>query len=181
MSLIKEAIIGDLCAWFFERTGEVFIQAQPAPTGVEEAPRPTGLYGMVNIVTSVAQGATDRVTLVDQVAPDLDLVETVEGHRLLQVSINTFRQGAFDLISSVYTKVQATRTVEHFNEIGLGYAGRSEIRDVTIPSGGGLEARHQFDLFLHTVASDTDIILAIEALGIIGKTGGGLTVIDLTL
>lgn len=183
MIILKEAITGDLCDWFFQITGQTFIQANPQSQNVdgEETPRPQGLYGSVNIVSIQSQGISDRVTQVNQVLPDLDLSETVEGHRLLVVSVNAFRDGAFDLINLVYNKLQRTSTIEHFNSIELSFVSRSEVRDVTIPSSGGLEERHQFDLFLHTVATDQEIVTSIETLRIIGKTGGGLTVIDLNL
>lgn len=181
--IVKQAIQGELCEWFKTITGgsNIFIQSQPQPVGEEEAPRPTGLYGSVNVVTIISQGATDSITYQNQMLPDVDLIETVEGHRLMQVSINAFRQGAFDLINLIYNKLQRTSSIEHFNSINLGYVSRSEIRNVDIPSSGGLEERHQFDLFLHTVATDSEIVTAIETLNIIGKTGGGSTVINLNL
>ena len=182
MIILKEAITGDLCAWFATLTAGIFIQANPQPdSDIEETPRPTGLYGTVNIVTLGSAGATDRVTYTNQVLPDLDLAETIEGHRLLHISINTFRRGAFDLINSLYTKLGFTRTLEHFDLINMGYVRRSGIRDLTIPMGGGREERHQFDLFLHTVASDQDVVTCIETLRITGETGDGTPVVDINL
>lgn len=182
MIILKEAITGDLCEWFNTLTGGIFIQSNPQPDNdIEETPRPLGLYGSVNVVTISSRGNTDRITYINQGSPDSDLTESIEGHRLLQISVNTFRRGAFDLINLLYNKLQGSPTIEHFNSIQLGFVSRSEIRDITIPSSGGLEERHQFDLFLHTVASDEDIVTCIESLNIIGKTGGGEPVILINL
>jgi hypothetical protein len=180
MSLIKEVIQGDLCAWFASLTGQLFIQGLPQPEGEQDAPRPTVAYGMVRVLT-VSQLGHDRVTLQNQDAPDLDLIETVSGQRLVQVSINTYRDGAFDLINNIYGKLMLTRTIEHFNEINLGFVRRSEIRDLSALSSGSLEERHQFDLFLHAAASDTDVITAIESLNIIGRTYDYDEVININL
>lgn len=183
MIILKESLMGDLCEWFATITGELFIQANPQPQNPsgEETPGPVGLFGMVNIISITDVGNTDRVTYENEVTPGLDLIETVGGHRLLVVSINAFRDGAFDLINLVYNKLQRTSTIEHFNSIQLGYVSRSEIRDVTIPASGGLEERHQFDLVLHTVATDEEIVSSIESLQIIGTNANGQNIASLNI
>lgn len=183
MRILKEAIEGDLCEWFFTLTGVPFIQANPQPQTDQapdeepvDTPRPKGAYGTVNILTVNETGAADRVVTEDQETdPDIDF--TVSGHRLIMVSVNCFRRTAFDTINFLYTAMQRNSSMEYFASRGLGYQSRSEIRDVTVASGGSLEERHQFDLFIYAVASDEEIVLAIESLTVSGVIDNGANIV----
>lgn len=177
MIIIKQAIQDALCILFNNITGTLFIHANPQPDveiplgdTVTDTPRPQGLYGTVNIINILDQGVADGVEQIDS-GQDLQVI--TRGHRLMQISINTFRPGAFDLLNRLYNALQRNSTIEYLLAATLGYNRRSDIRDVTIPTGGRLEERYQFDLFLFTVATDEEIVLAIESLTItaIGDNG----------
>lgn len=173
MILLKEVIQADLCTLFNTITGEVFIQGNPQPVGEVNTPSPTGLYGMVNILNMTETGITDFREYENQVGPEVDLLEKISGGRRIQVSINTYRQGAFNLISFLYTALQRNATLEYLTARSLGYGNRSDIRDLSTLSGPGLEERYQMDLFLFTVASDQDIVYAIQSLTITAIADNG--------
>ena len=177
MNIVKQSIQDILCILFNDITGILFIHANPQPDievpiddPIPDTPRPQGLYGSVNIINIVSQGEADGREK-ENVGQDVEI--TTRGHRLLQISINTYRVGAFDLINRLYNALQRNSTIEYLLAATLGYSRRSDIRDVTIPSGGRLEERYQFDLFLFAVATDEEIVLAIESLTLttIGDNG----------
>lgn len=182
MTILKEAIQGDLCERFLAITGVPFIQANPQPLSaggdpdleVVDTTRPKGTYGTVNILNINDTGIADRVDYENEVD---DVNAKISGHRLIQVSINVFRREAFDVLNKLYTALQRPSSIEYFASRGLGYQSRSDVRDVTLPSGGSLEERYQMDLFIYKVATDEEIVLAIDSLTVSGVIDSGAQIV----
>lgn len=164
----KDAIQSELCTLFNTITEDnSFVQSDPRPAGVVNTPRVQGLYGNVNIANISQIGSGDyRSNENITNGANIDLLQKVEGQRLMRVSVNTYRQGAFDLMNRIYNALQRDSTIEYLTNRLLGYSTRSDIRDLSTIIGTGLEERYQMDLFLFTVATDEEIVYAIDSLTI---------------
>ncbi|MCH8821335.1 hypothetical protein IID23_02305, partial [Patescibacteria group bacterium] len=127
----------------------------------------------VKLLSSIQTGLDD-VVYEDEVDPDEDLNETIEGQRLLILSINMHRNGSFDLASKVYTGLQSNLAIQYLNSVFLGFAGRSEIRDLAERIEGSTEQRYQFDLTLHAVSDFKSIVFAVKQIEINTKLETGV-------
>lgn len=133
----------------------------------QNAPRPTGVYATVGYLSTQRIGYSDR-KLENNIA-DPDLTETITGYREMMFSLSFYRAGCFDFAEQVRTSFEKQSILDLLNAAQLGFTSVSDVRDLSLALSSNWETRAQFDLILSTIASDSDIITAIETLDISGK------------
>lgn len=138
----------------------------------QNAPRPVNPYCTVNTISIITTG-NDWVTHDNEVGPDTDLEETIQGLRLVTFSINFFKTGAYDNAALVYSALQRTSASQYFKSLNMGFSNRSNIRNVTLEVDAALEQRTQFDLDMYTTATDNEVVYAIEKTNVIVNTYNG--------
>lgn len=149
------------------------ITGSPCVIAEQNAPRPTGEYSTVLIV-SRARFGWDSITYENQADPDLDLVETIEGQRGLMVSFNFFRGDATMSAGRVKLLIQSSGNQEILKAAGLGLGESSEVREISEVVSKATEDRAQFDIEFNAVESGdviTRSILSAEIDGVVEIDG----------
>lgn len=141
---------------------------QPQSPEQQSAPRPEGLYASVHIV-SINKVGWEEETFENQPDPDLDLVSTRQGWREILYSLNFYRTNSMDAALAVQIGLMRNSVLESITAVKLGLGQRSDVRDISEALDSGWEERAQFDVTMTTVASDTDIVTAIEEVNIDGR------------
>lgn len=136
----------------------------------QNAPRPEGSYSTVHLSPSLKVGF-DRITYANDQFQDLG--ETIEGHRELKASINFYRDNAFINASSFIARLQSNTLIAFFKSKGMGYAGVSEIRDISEVNKNYWEERAQFDLTFYALSNFTETVTAIEEANVDGTAESG--------
>jgi len=133
----------------------------------KDAPRPIGAYADVDVMLDTAVGWEEH-TLTDNI-DDPDITETIRGYRKLMISLNFYRDNAYDNARKVKIGLVRESIQSLFSAAGLGLLTRSDVREIDEPLENGWEERSQFDIVLSTVSTDTDIIRSIQVLNIEGE------------
>ena len=144
----------------------------------QNAPRPEDSYASV-FVTPSSKTGYDDITYNNDLLQDLD--ETIEGHRQLNASINFFRDDAYLNASKFVTQLQSNTLIELFNNNNLGYAGVSEIRDISEVDKNLWEERTQLDLTFYALSNFTDTVIAIEEANVNGTAESGNNATDINI
>lgn len=129
----------------------------------QDAPRPSGPHADVN-VTLVLKDGTEEIKYEN--APDDKVLRATEGLREAMVSINFYREGAFDNAQLIHNRLVRHSVVTAFRSAGVGLIGRSDVRDITEPLENGFEERAQMDIFLSFVGKDNELINTIGSVNI---------------
>lgn len=163
MSVEKTTLSSLLCGLVTGITGELSIVAQ------QNSPRPAEVpYSTVYLFNSLGIGWSFS-TFVDEDAPGVDVVESVQGTRQLSFSFNFFRAGAFTTANKFRTLLCSSESLEFFKANGLGLATRGAIRDLSENITEAWEERAQVDIDFYVVDLETLIIRAIESLEMTAK------------
>lgn len=131
------------------------------------APVPQGSYGTVLVTMDKSLGWEQREYKDN--TEDPDITETITGLRKIGISLQFFRDNAFNNGRKVRTGLLRERTQELFQQAGIGLMSRSEVRRIDEPRDTGWEERSQFDIVVSAVGTDTDIIRSILAIDISGE------------
>ena len=131
------------------------------------APRPTGDYADVDMVTDMNIGWEQRVLENNQ--GDDDLTENISGMREITMSVNFYRTLAIDNAKKVRTGLFRESIQQLFSAAGLGLISRSAVREISEPLENGWEERAQFDIVLSAVGTDSDIIRSILSVDMAGQ------------
>lgn len=131
----------------------------------EDTPRPTGSYADVDFVSDTSVGWEQR----EYENSGEDVQENIEGAREIMMSIGFYRDDAVDNSRKVRTAVIRESIQDLFRQAKLGLGIRSEVREISESFASGWEERSQFDIVLHAVGSDTDIINSIQSVEIDGS------------
>lgn len=140
---------------------------QPQRPSQQSAPRPSGQYASVHIVSINKVGWEEEI-FENQPDPDLDLVSTRQGWREILYSLNFYREGSMDKALAVQIGLMRNSVLESITAAKLGLGQRSDARDISEALDAGWEERVQLDVVMFTVASDIDIVTAIEEVNISG-------------
>ncbi len=163
---------------------DVMVNAISQATGIEviianqDAPRPTVNYATI-FVTPARKLGLDRVTLTNDLLIDLD--ENIDGIREIKVSVNFFKDNAFENASSFETQLQGNALQDIFKAGNLGYAGVSDIRDISEINKELWEKRAQLDLTLYALTNFTDTVLAVDSADINGVAESGDNVTNINI
>ncbi len=143
------------------------------------APRPTGSYADVDMVTDRSIG-WEQHELKDNTG-DNDITDTISGVREITMSINFYRDSALDNARKVRIALVRNSIQELFNAADLGLLLRSEVREISEPLENGWEERAQFDIGLSAVGSDSDIIKSILSVDMTGQYEKGGLIYNFTI
>tara|TARA_R110000851_G_scaffold96792_2_gene209934 strand:+ start:18399 stop:18935 length:537 start_codon:yes stop_codon:yes gene_type:complete len=125
----------------------------------KDAPRPTGAYGSVDFISSIAIGVEQR-SFKNNISGD-DLTENIEGMREIMMSISFYRDSAINNANQVYIGFIRESVQSMFRSAGVGFTRRSDVREISDALENGWEERAQFDIFLNIIGTDSDIVKSI--------------------
>lgn len=125
---------------------------QTAPTGKQSEPFATVLITLID-----ATGEDDR-RLDNEVAPSLNVAETIIGQRRLVASIQFFRDDAYTKACRLNAILSMSSSVDKLQAIGLGLVRASPARNLTAVIDSAWEERAQIDLEFHLVAKEVQSI-----------------------
>ena len=125
---------------------------QTAPTGKQSEPFATVLITLID-----ATGEDDR-RLDNEVAPSLNVAETIIGQRRLVASIQFFRDDAYTKACRLNALLSMSSSVDKLQAIGLGLVRASPARNLTAVIDSAWEERSQIDLEFHLVAKEVQSI-----------------------
>lgn len=129
---------------------------------------PPGSFATVDFISDELVGWEQKVLTERSSDPDLD--ESLDGLRRLMISVNFFREGAYDNARKVRTGLARESIVSMFRQGNVGLIERSQVRHIPEALEDGWENRAQFDIFLSAVGSDTDIVRSIQTIEIAGES-----------
>lgn len=133
----------------------------------KDAPRPTGAYADVDFISDTGVGWEQR-EYSDNPDPDVDLTETIQGYREIMMSIGFYRDSSIDNARRVRTRFIRESIQDLFRSAGIGMGVRSEVREISEALENGWEQRAQFDIVLHAIGTDSDIVRSIQSVDIAG-------------
>ena len=138
------------------------------------APRPKAPtpYSVVNLFNSAGIG-WDYSDYSNQEAPDVDLIETIKGNRMLSFSFNFYRTNAFDTAEKFRTLLHSESSLEFFNSAGLGLSTRSPIRFLDAEIAADWEERAQIDVDFNLINAETLVIRTIQSAEITAEYQAG--------
>ena len=125
----------------------------------QNAPRLTDAHTTLHIAITNKPGSD--VNEYENLVP-IDLTETVQGLRVLTVSINCYGTNAGDRISRLLLYLKSDAAVYDFKRNGYGMLGTSNIRDLEYIKNQQYQERMQFDIDISTVQSIQSTIYSIE-------------------
>ena len=159
MSLNKTAISSLLCTFVTDLVGQLCIIAEQP-----NAPRPKAptAYGTVHLFNSLGFG-WDAVAHANQADPAVDLIETIQGNRMLSFSFNFYRGEAFDVAEKFRTLLFSEYSAEFLKSSGLGLSARSAVRDLSTEISKNWEERAQLDVDFHVINVETLITRSIQS------------------
>lgn len=121
------------------------------------APRKTGPYASVDLLTSLSVGYEQReLTNAGQ-----DLESSISGSYLLTYSINFHRDSALDNGFKIRTLLFSDQIKELFKVAGVGLVSRSEVRNLTSVIDSNWEERAQFDITVNAINTDTETLISV--------------------
>lgn len=133
----------------------------------QNAPRPAGAYAVVDFLTSVNYG-WENITYENDTLTD-DLIENIEGLKLVTLSISFFRDSARNNAEKVRIGLLRQSVQSAFYALDVGLISRSEIRDIDESLEFGWEDRAQMDITISVSNTDSDTTPAIAAMTITGE------------
>ena len=123
------------------------------------APRPTAPYTSIRILTTGLEGSDfSRYANL----PDVDMQETIEGLRIVSLSINTYGTGAHDRASRLCLYLRSDSACYEFMTSGVGVLKISNIRNLEYIESNMFKSRYQFDVDFSIVHSIETTIRTIE-------------------
>lgn len=157
-----------LYTWVYGVTGIETIFAH------QNAPRPAGQYNLINIYQSNPRGIEESATtILPNKTIDIDYSNIEE----LSVSINTYRQDAFQVATKIKDSLGRLTVREVLFASGLGYVKANMVQEIPEVINDEWEERAQFDCFFHTRSSDTENIETIGQIEITNEIDGYNTTI----
>lgn len=127
------------------------------------APRPSGAFCEVDFVSDRQIGSA-QLNIENDTSTTVEIES--ETLRELMISINFHRDDAYDNARKLAMAFNRESVKASFVAAKLGFVRTSIIRQIDQTLEDGWQGRAQFDLFLSSVSSDTDIISCIESLDI---------------
>jgi hypothetical protein len=128
---------------------------------------PDGAFATVNM--SFDQNVGWEQTTYENNDGDPDLTETVEGYRIITVSLNFYRKDSRDIARKYRTSLARESFRQLFTQANLGLLTRSEIRGISESLEDGWESRTQMDITLSAIGTDEEIVRSIESVDIMGE------------
>lgn len=126
----------------------------------QNAPRPTGAYADVNLISDVNVG-WERSKFTNRDDGDLD--QSIKGFRNLTYNLGFYRDNAIDNCRLVRTALNRETIQDLFRAANVGVGFRSQVRNIPQTLEDTWEERAQFDLTVNIIGEDADIVTTIES------------------
>ncbi len=131
----------------------------------QNAPIPDGSFATIKVV-SVAKIAHD--SMVYEYQQDNDkFKESVEGVRSALVSVNFYRDSAFNKAAQLHASLQKTNVTDLLWNNGLSFVQVSDIRDMDEIISAEWEQRAQFDITFYVNSGYNELIDRIDKVNVI--------------
>ena len=121
---------------------------QTAPTGSQSEQFATVFISWIN------RTGWDDLTLKNQIAPSLDVDETVVGQRHLSASIQFFRGDAYTKAQRLEALLQTSKAISAMQAANLGLVRIGQARNITGLVDTYWEERGQIDIEFHVIADE---------------------------
>lgn len=133
----------------------------------QDAPRPSGSYADVDFLTDTGIGWEYKKQ--ENNIGDDNVTETIQGARVVSLSIGFYRDDAMDNARKVRTAFMRQSILDMLRAANMGLVNRTEVRDLSEVLESSWEQRAQFDLTLSAVGTDIDMITSILHVSISGE------------
>lgn len=129
----------------------------------QDAPIPKDQpYASVKVLL-VGKEGHDEIDFEDQPGPDVDLVETREGERRVDVSINFFGTGALNNANKMLGAAYESANFEYLIANKLGFIDASDVRNLSEIDLSRYEERGQLDMFFYIIDNNSNIVSSVQS------------------
>ncbi len=172
-----ERVRGALHDWVSEEAKRPIVWAhQNAPKEAYAADN-RGRYAVLTIVGGHQVGQRDEAVYRNQEPADgTDLVESLKGHRTLDISIDLVEGDVDQDMSTLLASVSSTKRQMAFQTAGIGFVRAGEIRNFSEILDSEWEDRRQVDAFFNTFEAFESVVEAIEEVEITSDIGGSIVI-----
>lgn len=134
---------------------------------------PTGSFCVLNVLNVIKIG---QDAAFYKYLPITDKIqETIEGPRSLTISINFYRDSAFDQILQLQASLKKQRVTELLYKNGLSFQNVSDIRNLTGIISAKWEERYQMDVNFYVTSTYSEQLERIIKVPVKGNVDGIIT------
>jgi hypothetical protein len=140
----------------------------PVIRAQENGPRPLGLYAVVDITNLSPQGFADKKRSYNTTQNELDVEHRFHGSAILSLDFYGF--GALQAVENIRTTVEFEFVTSLFDLAGASIFAQGDIIDFTALKDSRFEERARFEVSLHLVYSNNELVNYIDTVEINGRS-----------
>ena len=133
------------------------------PVRQNQAKLPPSVNGQLVTTAVINQNPIGWDLALYEDREDGDLDETIYGDRNVTFRVVAYGETSINLAEKLTMKIISDRSINYLNENNLGYISRSDVLSIAAIEQANFEERHQVDFDFHYIASESEIVNAINS------------------